>query len=54
MGGQEDPTMLRLDPADIAPLSVPVAMYGAIQSGDLASDEIFDMLVAVVVIVYGG
>jgi hypothetical protein len=46
--------MLKLDPGEIAPLSVPVAMYGAIQSGDLASDEVFDMLVAVVVIVYGG
>lgn len=46
--------MLKLASSDIATLNAPVAMHGAIRSADIAADEIFEMMVAIVVVVYQG
>lgn len=44
--------MLTLSQSDIATLGTQVAMHGAIRSADIAADEIFEMMVAIVIIVY--
>ncbi len=44
--------MLTLDRADIATLDTQVAMHGAIRAAEIAGDEIFEMMVAIVVIVH--
>ncbi len=44
--------MLTLACSDIAALATPVAMHGAIRTSEIAADEIFEMMVAIVIIVY--
>ena len=44
--------MLTLAQSDIATLDSQVAVHGAIRASELAGDEIFEMMVAIVVVVY--
>jgi hypothetical protein len=44
--------MLTLALSDIATLGTQVAMHGAIRASEIAGDEIFEMMVAIVIIVY--
>ncbi|WP_186456785.1 hypothetical protein [Sphingomonas suaedae] len=44
--------MLTLAHADIATLGTQVATHGALRSNEVAGDEIFEMMVAIVVLVY--
>ncbi|MCR5870463.1 MULTISPECIES: hypothetical protein [unclassified Sphingomonas] len=46
--------MLTLALSDIASLGTQVAMHGSIRASEVAGDEIFEMMVAIVVIVYEG
>ena len=49
-----DWTMLKLAACDIAMLDQPVAMHGAIRASEIAGDDVFEMLVALVLIVNNG
>lgn len=44
--------MLTLACSDIAALGTPIAMHGTIRASEIAADDIFEMMVAIVVIVY--
>ena len=44
--------MLTLAQSDIATLDSQVAVHGAIRASELAGDEIFEMMVAIVIVVY--
>lgn len=44
--------MFTLALSDIATLGAQVAMHGAIRASEIAGDDIFEMMVAVVIVVY--
>ena len=44
--------MLTLALSDIATLATDVAMHGTIRASEIDGDEIFEMMVAIVIIVY--
>ncbi|MFZ5748843.1 MAG: hypothetical protein ACOY45_14460 [Pseudomonadota bacterium] len=43
---------IRIDSRDIADLDIPVAVHGAIRTGETAADELFELVVAIVSVVY--
>lgn len=43
--------MIRLQLADIATLDTQVATHGALRTSEMASDDVFEMLVAIVALI---
>jgi hypothetical protein len=43
--------LVQINIADIAELATPVAMHGAVGLGEMASDELFELLIGVVMLV---
>lgn len=43
---------LTLDPTEIAGLAIPVAQHGSIRAMETASDDIYEMLVSIAVLIF--
>jgi hypothetical protein len=44
--------LVQIDPGEIAELGTQVAMHGALRLGDVGADDLFELIVGVVVLIY--